>query len=127
MSQCWGAAYLVSSHRALRTEATLTEYGRRQFERLASYQSDMTFPMANKRKHYSGFPDDASSYTKRRRPTPPELLEDDTAGSPYSIQSRVDPTYGQRGAFPGLDDTTGEDELFYGPASNGLEYLRMVR
>ena len=83
--------------------------------------------MANKRKHHAGFLDNPSSYTKRRRPTPPELLEDDTAGSPYCIQSRVDPTYGQRGAFPGLDDTAGEDELFYGPASNGLEYLRMVR
>ncbi|KAI9800975.1 MAG: hypothetical protein M1826_005206 [Phylliscum demangeonii] len=37
---------------------------------------------------------------------------------------RVDPTTGLRSAFPGLDD---EGELFYGPASDGLEYLRMVR
>ncbi len=41
-------------------------------------------------------------------------------------QPRVDPTYGQRGAFPGLDDFN-EDKVFYGPASDGLEYLRMVR
>lgn len=40
-------------------------------------------------------------------------------------QPRSDPTYGQKGAFPGLDDD--EDELFYGPPSDGLEYLRMVR
>ncbi len=40
----------------------------------------------------------------------------------------LDPDYGQRGAFPGLDDSRGEEEqLFYGPASDGLEYLRMVR
>ena len=42
-------------------------------------------------------------------------------------QPRVDPTYGQRGAFPGLDDSPADDALFYGPASDGLEYLRMVR
>ena len=83
--------------------------------------------MVNKRKHNTSFGDNSGPYTKRHRPTPPELLEDDAAGPPYFIQSRVDPTYGQRGAFPGLDETAGEDELFYGPASNGLEYLRMVR
>ena len=38
---------------------------------------------------------------------------------------RSDPFYGQKSAFPGLDD--GGDELFYGPAEDGLEYLRMVR
>lgn len=39
---------------------------------------------------------------------------------------RVDPVYGQRSAFPGLDDHDS-DQLFYGPAEDGLEYLRMVR
>ncbi|KAJ5174754.1 uncharacterized protein N7482_000631 [Penicillium canariense] len=38
---------------------------------------------------------------------------------------RNNPIYGQKSAFPGLDD--GGDELFYGPADDGLEYLRMVR
>ncbi|KAL8986809.1 MAG: hypothetical protein Q9177_003932, partial [Variospora cf. flavescens] len=42
-------------------------------------------------------------------------------------KAQVDPTYGQRSAFPGLDDPVEEDILFYGPASDGLEYLRMVR
>ncbi|KAL8971991.1 MAG: hypothetical protein Q9197_002984 [Variospora fuerteventurae] len=42
-------------------------------------------------------------------------------------KAQVDPTYGQRSAFPGLDDPVEEDVLFYGPASDGLEYLRMVR
>lgn len=42
--------------------------------------------------------------------------------------AKVDPTYGQRGAFPGLDDDGEEGEdLFYGPADDGLAYLRMVR
>ena len=43
-----------------------------------------------------------------------------------ALQPRVDPTYGQRGAFPGLDERN-KDSLFYGPANDGLEYLRMVR
>lgn len=43
-----------------------------------------------------------------------------------TLQPRVDPTYGQRGAFPGLDERN-KDSLFYGPANDGLEYLRMVR
>lgn len=41
-------------------------------------------------------------------------------------QPRVDPVYGQRSAFPGLDDI-GLDELLYGPPEDGLEYLRLVR
>jgi hypothetical protein len=43
-----------------------------------------------------------------------------------NTRPRVDPVYGQRSAFPGLDDL-GSDQLFYGPAEDGLEYLRMVR
>ena len=62
-------------------------------------------------------------YNKRSR-----LNEDDANDDvPTTAQSKIDPTYGQRGAFPGLDDPKGEDDLFYGPASDGLEYLRMVR
>lgn len=44
----------------------------------------------------------------------------------YNQQPRVDPAYGQRSAFPGLDDA-GSDELLYGPPEDGLEYLRLVR
>jgi hypothetical protein len=36
----------------------------------------------------------------------------------------IDPFTGQRGAFPGLDKLGNE---FYGPPSDGLDYLRMVR
>lgn len=44
----------------------------------------------------------------------------------HNQQPRVDPVYGQRSAFPGLDDV-GSDELLYGPPEDGLEYLRLVR
>lgn len=44
----------------------------------------------------------------------------------HNQQPRVDPIYGQRSAFPGLDDA-GPDELLYGPPEDGLEYLRLVR
>jgi hypothetical protein len=57
------------------------------------------------------------------------LLEEDSDDGfehPFSKeQPKSDPIYGQKGAFPGLDDN--DDELFYGPPSDGLEYLRMVR
>ena len=46
---------------------------------------------------------------------------------PTSSQPQIDPTYGQRGAFPGLDGNNDDETLFHGPASDGLEYLRMVR
>lgn len=51
---------------------------------------------------------------------------------PPRQKPRTDPIYGQCSAFPGLDDgVDGEagdvTELFYGPAEDGLEYLRMVR
>lgn len=35
-----------------------------------------------------------------------------------------DPAHGQFGAFPGLEDDDGE---FYGPANDGVDYLKMVR
>lgn len=75
---------------------------------------------------------------KRPRPSsykfiPREEDNDDYSKPSLGVQPRLDPTYGQRGAFPGLDDAEagegqeGDESLFYGPASDGLEYLRMVR
>lgn len=61
-------------------------------------------------------------YSKRQRSS---FVDEDGVGAEQSEQSRVNVTYGQRGAFPGLDEEDmGE---FYGPANDGLEYLRMVR
>ncbi|KAL2054611.1 hypothetical protein ABVK25_004914 [Lepraria finkii] len=73
-----------------------------------------------KRKHPDSQQNDGL-YNKRSR-----LNQADGSDDSPSSQAKIDPTYGQRGAFPGLDDDV-EDGLFYGPASDGLEYLRMVR
>ncbi|KAB8232908.1 SIP1 domain-containing protein [Aspergillus alliaceus] len=66
-------------------------------------------------------------HPKRSRPSYAEEHEDDMAPTvtPYE-RPRNHPIYGQKSAFPGLD-TAGDDELFYGPAEDGMEYLRMVR
>ncbi|KAJ5156079.1 hypothetical protein N7492_008882 [Penicillium capsulatum] len=59
----------------------------------------------------------------------PRLSHDDprdaqSSGLSYE-RPRQDPVYGMKSAFPGLDDAA--DELFYGPADDGMKYLRMVR
>jgi hypothetical protein len=81
--------------------------------------------MSLKRRNTSSPEADDSPVSKRQRPS----LGDDSDESydhPFSSeQPRSDPIYGQKGAFPGLDDN--DDELFYGPPADGLEYLRMVR
>ncbi|KAL2849512.1 hypothetical protein BJY01DRAFT_233610 [Aspergillus pseudoustus] len=72
-----------------------------------------------------------SPYAKRARPSNSEYLHGDNeeesqnSVTPYE-QPRSHPVFGQKSAFPGLDAADG-DELFYGPADDGLEYLRMVR
>ncbi|PGH30211.1 hypothetical protein GX50_07038 [[Emmonsia] crescens] len=73
-----------------------------------------------------------SPYTKRARPTDPDDEEEACPPTPLTPatarpQPRNDPVYGQKHAFPGLDDPIDEDQLFYGPAEDGIEYLRMVR
>ncbi|KFY28854.1 hypothetical protein V493_02732 [Pseudogymnoascus sp. VKM F-4281 (FW-2241)] len=46
-------------------------------------------------------------------------------------QGRIDPTYGQRSAFPGLDEgggfTAEDDDLDYGDDDGAISYLRAVR
>lgn len=48
-----------------------------------------------------------------------------------SVEARIDPTYGQRSAIPGLDDDTTmegeEDDLNYDEEMDALAYLRAVR
>lgn len=51
--------------------------------------------------------------------------EDYEHPAPSKEKPRMDPVTGMKGAFPGLDD--GDGEMFYGPANDGIEYLRMVR
>ena len=81
--------------------------------------------MTNKRKGFEGPSGESAVHSKRARFNNPDGSDADDL--PSSSQPRLDPTYGQRGAFPGLDDLQDHDGLFYGPASDGLEYLRMVR
>ncbi|EAW11521.1 SIP1 domain-containing protein [Aspergillus clavatus NRRL 1] len=69
-----------------------------------------------------------SPYSKRFRPSYREEEDADEMAptvTPYE-RPRNHPVYGQKSAFPGLD-VGGDDELFYGPAEDGMEYLRMVR
>ncbi|KAJ5960489.1 uncharacterized protein N7479_007639 [Penicillium vulpinum] len=51
--------------------------------------------------------------------------EDGESSGPSYERPRHNPLYGQKSAFPGLDD--GGDELLYDDPGDGLEYLRMVR
>ncbi|KAJ5878686.1 hypothetical protein N7455_002151 [Penicillium solitum] len=51
--------------------------------------------------------------------------EDDESSTASYERPRHNPLYGQKSAFPGLDD--GGDELLYDEPEDGLEYLRMVR
>lgn len=79
--------------------------------------------MSSKRKNGTTLFHNPSESKRRRKFELGDGEEDES--STRAAQPKVDLTYGQRGAFPGLEG--GEDErLFYGPASDGLEYLRMV-
>lgn len=80
------------------------------------------YTMTQKRKQ-APFTTEGSIYNaKRPRASSMEGSEERSG----TLAPRVDLTYGQRGAFPGLDERN-ENSLFYGPANDGLEYLHMVR
>ena len=79
--------------------------------------------MANKRKNADSIREPLINNKRSRLSNAGDVSADGTT----NIQPRVDPTYGQRSAFPDLHDAGGENDLFYGPANNGSEYLRMVR
>lgn len=82
--------------------------------------------MARKRRNSSSPESEDIPSPKRARPFSIDDFDLDfepTGGE----ASKINSTYGQRGAFPGLEDDDGGDQLCYGDPSNGLEYLRMVR
>ncbi|PWY96581.1 hypothetical protein BO94DRAFT_481492 [Aspergillus sclerotioniger CBS 115572] len=84
--------------------------------------------MPDKRKPSGSF-SGSSPYAKRSRPSYAEEDDEEETSQPTVTpyeRPRNHPVYGQKSAFPGLD-VAGEDELFYGPAEDGMEYLRMVR
>ena len=81
--------------------------------------------MSKKRKeHLLSSP--STSDSKRSRSSLLSDADDDDRPSSQAPRPKVDPTYGQRGVFPELHNVSN-DALFYGPANDGLEYLRMVR
>lgn len=82
--------------------------------------------MARKRRNSSSSESIDATSPKRARPFPIEESDLDFEPTGFE-QPKLDPIYGQKGAFPGLADADDGDELFYGPASSGLEYVRMVR
>jgi regulator of vacuolar morphogenesis len=82
--------------------------------------------MARKRRNSSSSESDNLPSPKRVRPF--SIDDFDLDYEPTSNEApKLNSTYGQKAAFPGLADDDDGDELFYGPAANGLEYLRMVR
>ena len=81
--------------------------------------------MARKRRNSSSSESEELPSSKRARPF--SIDDSDLDYEPTSTETpKVNSTYGQKEAFPGLDDGD-DDELFYGPANDGIEYLRMVR
>ena len=82
--------------------------------------------MSTKRRNTSSPEPDDSPVSKRQKLPLAEEDSDDGFDHPCGSElPRIDPTYGQKAAFPGLGDDA--DELSYSPPSDGLEYLRMVR
>lgn len=64
--------------------------------------------------------DEAPSPNCRSHEQDDDSEEEESNEAPY-----FDEYSGQTGAFPGLG--SDRDALFYGPALDGLDYLRMVR
>ncbi|KAI9833338.1 MAG: hypothetical protein M1819_003733 [Sarea resinae] len=77
--------------------------------------------MAQKRKNASTSSTNDSPHKRAH------LSSENENRSPFSsVTPRTDPSSGQRSAFPGLDDGDAS-EPFYGPANDGIDYLKMVR
>ena len=82
--------------------------------------------MSRKRRNTSSpEPDNESPSSKRRNTGDARVNYDSEEGERSNEAPYFDESSGQVGAFPGLGGH--RDELFYGPANDGLDYLRMVR
>ncbi|KEF52763.1 uncharacterized protein A1O9_11180 [Exophiala aquamarina CBS 119918] len=81
--------------------------------------------MSRKRRNTSS-PEADSPPASKRHNRDYEAPEWDSADEEESKEKpQLDEYTGQAGAFPGLGKDS--DDLFYGPASDGIDYLRMVR
>lgn len=74
----------------------------------------------------------AGAKRKQGEGSPSQLYSNKSRSRPSVIEARVDPTYGQRSALPGLDNETtvawDEGGLAYDEDSlDALSYLRSVR
>lgn len=79
--------------------------------------------MSRKRRNTSSpEPDDSPPPKRRLSSSSFEYQIDDHASKE---RPQLNQNVGQVNAFPGLGFDDGE--LFYGPASDGIDYLRMVR
>lgn len=85
-----------------------------------------------KRKNEAITPDGAP-YNKRTRPSLENRgISNDKEPNQSVYDGRtttgfIDQVTGQRQAFPGISDDGEGEEPFYGPANDGMDYLRMVR
>lgn len=112
--------------------------------RHVSYQDLETNPTPPVPRHmvsYADSDEEGNDHVQHKAPDAPRVQGGDLTAAEYRerimsresdgtydanrAQQRTDPTYGQVGAFPGLDKQPSEP--FYGPANDGLAYLRMVR
>jgi hypothetical protein len=68
---------------------------------------------------------------RKHEDDPPEQVYGNKSRHRPAVEPRVDPTYGQRSAIPGLDDETtmegDEDWMNYDDDMDALAYLRAVR
>lgn len=83
--------------------------------------------MSRKRRNTSSPESDYTPPPKKPRSVVSYNDEEDSEDEPQDVkeQPRLNPNFGQSNAFPGLG--ADGDELFYGPAADGIDYLRMVR
>lgn len=83
--------------------------------------------MSRKRRNTSSPESDDIPPSKRLQSIPSTDDEELDFDDPQDTkeQPRLNEEFGLHNAFPGLD--VDDEELFYGPAADGIDYLRMVR
>ena len=117
----WRRAKNTKLNRSSRLTSSLWD------NKLPPSSSLVTVPdMSRKRRNTSSPESDYSPPPKRSRSITSYAEDEDYIDSEeVKEQPRLDPESGLHNAFPGLG--TNGDELFYGPAADGIDYLRMVR
>jgi hypothetical protein len=108
------------------TELENTSASPKRVRRQVSYADLEDEDLGEVNRSHNTRDEDENEYEEEQGQEEVETKSDQPHQSP-SRHPRSHPVYGQKSAFPGLDDLDGPGELFYGPAEDGLEYLRMVR